>query len=139
MGHFHDKIKDIIIWDKINAQPAIGSGVLNSQFEIILVLSDTNAISRQFVDAPFKRGTLSNCWGIKRGKKISKDHGATFPEELVTKVVESFTHVGDTILDPFMGTGTTGVVCGNLNRKFIGIELSKNYFKLSKQRITGIV
>ena len=42
---------------------------------------------------------------------------------------------GDTVLDPFMGSGTTGVACVNTNRRFIGIELDKGYFDIAKQRI----
>lgn len=40
------------------------------------------------------------------------------------------------VLDPFMGSGTTGVVCAELGRKFIGIEIDKEYFELAKERIT---
>ena len=41
MGEFHDKIKELIVWDKLNAQPAIGKNVMNSQFEILLVLQNS--------------------------------------------------------------------------------------------------
>lgn len=44
----------------------------------------------------------------------------------------------DTILDPFMGSGTTGVACKNLNRNFIGIELDPEYFKIAKERIDNV-
>lgn len=44
---------------------------------------------------------------------------------------------GDTVCDPFMGSGTTGVACKNLNRNFIGIELDKEYFEIAKERITN--
>lgn len=135
MGEFSSQIKEIIIWDKINAQPAIGNNVLNSQFEILLVLQNSAPESRAFKTAEFNRGTLSNLWRIKRGKKIDKSHGAVFPEELARKVIKNFTKEGDLVLDPFSGTGTTGVVCKELGRSFTGIELSSEYCKLSNERI----
>jgi site-specific DNA-methyltransferase (adenine-specific) len=47
----------------------------------------------------------------------------------------SWTNPGDTILDPFMGSGTTGVACAKLGRKFIGIELEPKYFDIACERI----
>ena len=47
-------------------------------------------------------------------------------------------NVGDTILDPFMGSGTTGVACAELGVDFIGIELDKQYFEIAKSRIEAI-
>tara|TARA_R100000935_G_scaffold4565_5_gene10851 strand:+ start:1909 stop:2655 length:747 start_codon:yes stop_codon:yes gene_type:complete len=135
IGHFHLQIKEFIIWDKVNGQPAIGEGVLNSQFEVLLVLSKDNAISRKFDGANFDRGTLSNLWSIKRGKKIHKSHGATFPIELANKIVDNFSKVGDVVIDPFMGTGTTGVACKSLSRDFIGIEIDQDYYDIATNRI----
>jgi site-specific DNA-methyltransferase (adenine-specific)/modification methylase len=135
IGEFSDKIKEFIIWDKCNAQPAIGQGVMNSQFETVLVLQNSAPESRSFNTAQFDRGTLSNVWKIKRGKKVCKSHGAIFPDELAEKVIKSFSSEYAVILDPFMGTGTTGVACINLNRVFIGIEKDKEYFKISCDRI----
>ena len=135
MGYFHKNVKEFIVWDKCSAQPAIGSGVMNSQFEVLLVLQKSKPESRSFSTANFDRGLLSNLWRIKRGKKAHKSHGAVFPIELAEKVISNFTKSGDVILDPFMGTGTTGVACANLDRKFIGIEIDKDYFKISADRI----
>lgn len=135
IGDFHTKLKEFIVWDKEVAQPAIGSGVMNSQFEVILVFQNSAAISRSFKTAQFKRGTLSNLWRIKRGKKIVNSHGAVFPIKLAEQVIGNFTEVDASILDPFMGCGTTGVACKNLNRNFIGIELDPDYFQVAKERI----
>jgi site-specific DNA-methyltransferase (adenine-specific)/modification methylase len=135
IGHFHDKIKEFIVWDKINAQPAIGEKILNSRFEVILIFQNSHPESRKFNTAQFTRGTLQNLWQIKRGEKIDKSHGATFPEELVELVIKNFSLNGSTILDPFMGTGTVGVVCKKTNRHFIGIELLPPYFKIAEKRI----
>jgi len=135
IGHFHDKIKEFIVWDKINAQPAIGEKVLNSRFEVILVFQNSHPESRKFNTAQFARGTLQNLWQIKRGVKVDKTHGATFPEELVEVSIKNFSVAGASILDPFMGTGTVGVVCKKLNRNFIGIELLPKYFQIAENRI----
>tara|TARA_R110000787_G_scaffold64859_1_gene146339 strand:+ start:1253 stop:1987 length:735 start_codon:yes stop_codon:yes gene_type:complete len=135
IGDYNEHLKEIIIWNKINAQPAISQQVLNSQYEVLLVFDKHNAISRQFDTGTFDRGTLSNVWDIKRGKKLNKEHGATFPEALVEKILHNFTKPGDVVFDPFMGTGTVGVVCNKMNRDFIGVEIDQDYFNFAKERI----
>jgi len=135
IGEFSDKLKEFIIWDKVNAQPAIGQNVLNSQFEVVLVFQNSKPESRAFASSQFDRGTLSNIWRIKRGKKYSKNHGAAFPVDLAERIIMNFSEIDDVILDPFMGVGTTGVACKNLNRNFIGIELDKDYCNIAKERI----
>lgn len=64
-------------------------------------------------------------------------HPAPFPEKLAHDHVISWSNEGDTVLDPFMGSGTTGVACKNLNRNFIGIELDEQYFNIAKTRINS--
>ncbi len=128
IGDFSDNLKEIIVWDKINSQPSMHSGVLNSQHELILVFESENlAISREYKKCNFDRGTVSNVWNIKRCKKLVKDHGAVFPEELVETILKNFSKDNDIVYDPFMGTGTVARVCRNMNRNFIGSEISKYY------------
>jgi len=70
--------------------------------------------------------------------KIDKDkynHPTCKPVELMEKFVVNHTKDGDTVLDPFMGSGSAGVAAKNLNRKFIGIEMDDNYFEIAKKRI----
>lgn len=62
-------------------------------------------------------------------------HPAEKPIELMEWLINTYTNECDTILDPYMGSGTTGVACVNLNRNFIGIEMDDNYFEIAKQRI----
>lgn len=135
IGEFSDYLKDIIVWDKGNGQPAMSPGVLNRQSELILIFDSDNAISRKFEYCNFERGTLSDIWTIKRGKKIDSSHGATFPEELVEKILLNFTKEGDTIYDPFMGTGTTAGICTKLGRNYIGSESSKSYCDIISDRV----
>ena len=133
LGYFADKIKEVIIWNKENGQPAMSNGVLNSQFEFIFVFSDSKPYNRMFDTAQFARGTETNVWNIKRER--NKDHKAAFPQELVKRIIDNFTKEGDTIMDPFMGSGTTGVVCSMTGRNFIGVEIDKEYFNIAEKRI----
>ena len=63
------------------------------------------------------------------------EHPTEKPEELIKHFIEIHTNKSDTILDPFMGSGTTGVACVQLNRNFIGYEISPDYFKIAEKRI----
>jgi len=62
-------------------------------------------------------------------------HRTEKPIELMMWLVKTYSNVGNTILDPFMGSGTTGVACKELGRNFIGIEISPEYFEIAKKRI----
>ena len=53
----------------------------------------------------------------------------------VAGAIKMVTREGGTVLDPFLGSGTTGIACKNLNRNFIGIELDPEYFKIAEKRI----
>lgn len=63
------------------------------------------------------------------------EHSAVFPEKLVEFFIKSFSNEGDVVLDPFGGSGTTGVVAKGLNRDFILIEKEEEYFNLIKKRL----
>ena len=65
-------------------------------------------------------------------------HGATFPEQLANDHIISWSNEGDTVLDCFMGSGTTGKMALLNNRKFIGIEKDETYFKIAQDRIAAI-
>ena len=82
-----------------------------------------------------KYGARWNIWNIATEKGNAMGHPAIFPEHLAHDHIISWSNEGDTILDPFMGSGSTGVACVNTNRAFIGIELDQGYFDIAKQRI----
>lgn len=68
-------------------------------------------------------------------KPYSGAHFAVYPEELIQPCILAGSRVGDIVLDPFFGSGTTGQVCQNLGRKWIGCELNKDYEKLQNERL----
>ena len=83
-------------------------------------------------------GRRENVWIIPAGNNTSDDktdHPAVFPESLAMDHIISWSNKGDLVLDPFMGSGTTGKMSKLLNRNFIGIELDDNYFEIAKNRI----
>ncbi len=65
----------------------------------------------------------------------NSQHPTQKPVALLEYLIKTYTNEGDTILDPTMGSGSTGVACKNINRKFIGIEKDKQYFNIATQRI----
>jgi len=65
-----------------------------------------------------------------------RHHPNEKPLQLVSHFIELHSTEGQTILDPFMGSGTTGVACAKMGRKFIGIEIDEDYFNISVKRIT---
>ena len=81
-------------------------------------------------------GRRQNVWNVFPVKSPQERlHPAPFPIQLASDHILSWSNEQDIILDPFMGSGTTGVACQHLNRNFIGIELDEGYFNIAKQRI----
>jgi DNA modification methylase len=66
----------------------------------------------------------------------TKQHPAPYPIELAERLVRMFSFVGDTVLDPFMGTGTTTVAAAKWGRNSIGFEIDRHYYKLAQKRIS---
>ena len=75
---------------------------------------------------------VSGLWHLGTTKSLTK---ANFPESLPSMCINLLTYKGDLVVDPFMGSGTTGVVAVKNDREFIGFELSPNYCKLANNRI----
>ncbi len=74
-------------------------------------------------------------WTFSGESKKRIGHPAPFPLELPKRCIKLFSYIGDTVLDPFAGSGTTLIEAQRLNRKGIGVEISREYFELAKKRI----
>ena len=76
-------------------------------------------------------------WTFSGESKKRIGHPAPFPLELPKRCIKLFSYVGDVVLDPFLGSGTTVIAANKLNRKAIGVELDKEYFRLAVNRISS--
>lgn len=74
-------------------------------------------------------------WTFPGDARKNKEHPAPFPLELPKRCIKLFSYVGDVVLDPFLGSGTTLVAAALLNRKGIGVEIDEKYCRISKERL----
>lgn len=89
-----------------------------------------DVLEKSLVSGEYER---TNVW--RMNPITSSDHLAPYPEELSNRVVRYYSFVGDTVLDPFMGSGTTAVSCIRLKRNYIGCEIHDEYVKMAENRI----
>ena len=75
---------------------------------------------------------------VKNVSKSKHPHPCPVPVELMERIIKLTTNEGDLVVDPFAGSGSTGVACKNTGRNFIGMELDEKYFKIAKDRIDEI-
>jgi DNA modification methylase len=137
IGYFAEHIKEVIIWDKGFGQPAIQEQVFNSAFEYIIILSNNEPEKRMLKDATFNRGTQSNIFRIKNkhSNPYAKSHKAIMPLDVPRYFMQNFGLSDDLWYDPYMGTGTTAAAAIMEKKKFIGSEISKEYYDISNKRI----
>jgi len=110
---------------------------INSPFEGILILyKDKWKKDKQGKTDINKNEFMESCSGIwKIAPEHDRTHPAPFPKKLASRCIRLLSYEGDTVLDPFMGSGTTGVAAKELGRNFIGIEIEPKYFEIAKRRI----
>lgn len=140
IGNYHDKIKEIIIWNKTVWQPAMNHSVLSSAFEFIFVMSDSDCEFRKFDGVDFTIRGTSNIW-TGMNNSAGKDsfncdtHAAIMPIWIPRKILSLFSKTGDIICDPFSGLGTTMKAALEAKLDAIGIELSEEYCIIAKNRL----
>lgn len=114
-------------------------GVLRQRFYENSKYIKSGMIEKETGDIPLKerqdRRNKRSVWTVCT-KPYPDAHFATYPPELIQPCVLAGSKAGDTILDPFNGSGTTGEVALSLSRGYIGIELNKEYIKLTEKRLS---
>ena len=120
--------------------------VVNKSAGVVKTNSSRRKANGEFKNETRKPGKdfsrRTNIWrypvgaDVKTNKEL-KNHPAIFPEKLAKDHIISWSNKRDTILDPFMGSGTTGVSCKKLGRNFIGIEKDEKYFEIAVNRINS--
>jgi len=119
------ELKNILIWEKNNHGSGDLKGNYAPKYEFILFLTNGRKILNGKRD----------CNILKYNKTNNKLHPTQKPTDLLEFIINKSSENDNTILDCFVGSGSTGVACKNLNRNFIGIEKDEKYFDIAKQRI----
>ena len=160
------KLNDVMIWRKTNPMPQVRQPRYTQCFEYMFVFSKGkpktfNPIMRKTkfggkkydstaknMDGESGRHELNyivnseavdyNVWDIAISQNKTS-HPAVFPYENPYRHIKTWTNEGDVVLDPFVGSGTTGLAALNLGRKFIGIDMVEEYCKMSEERIKELV
>jgi DNA modification methylase len=129
-----------IIWEKSNGMPEAVKDRPTRCHEYVFLLTknphyfyNSEAIKEETTEGANKRNKRS-VWKINQ-KPYAGAHFAVFPEELVKTCMLAGSKEGDLVLDPFVGSGTTGAVANKLKRNFIGIDLNPDYCIMAEKRI----
>src|SRR5574337_1428170 len=128
MKQLEMKVLNDIVWQKSNPPPNLACRTLTNSTEIIIWASKNKKSKYTFNYVDMKKANnnkqMKNVWQFNAPTKKEKTHGkhpTQKPEKLMERIILSSTKEGDLILDPFSGSGTTGIVAYKLGRKYIGI------------------
>jgi DNA modification methylase len=146
-------LQSLYIWDKrkivrfssFGSYPYPPNIFSTFPFEWIIVFSKKgkrlNKVSKEIKEASklsakeWQEWAINSIWEMQPAKAKSIGHPAPFPEELPTRLIKLYSFVGDTVLDPFAGSGTTLVAAKKLRRHGIGYEINPDYIKLAEKRL----
>jgi DNA modification methylase len=103
---------------------------MNGLIDKILKKTPKDVLEKSLVKGDYER---TNIWRFNPETK--SEHPAPFPIELPQKLIEYYSFVGDIVLDPLMGSGTTCLAAKNKDRKYIGIEKKREYFDIAEKRL----
>ena len=123
---------NILCWHKSNPVPACGNKYLTDT-EFILFFREKGVK----IHGEFKTKFTYYVTPLNQKDKKIFGHPTIKPIEMVQNFVINSSQEGDVVLDPFLGSGTTGVACVNTHRNFIGMEVDKDYFDIAEKRINN--
>lgn len=155
-------LNDTMIWEKTNPMPQVKQSRYNQVFEYMFVFSKGKPKTFNPIMVPCKcaghvydstcknmggeNGRTHKTFNINNNKVDSNiwkiavaqnktSHPAVFPLEIPLRHIATWSNKNDVVLDPFMGSGTTGIAAAQLGRQFIGIEIDDEYCQMAKERI----
>ncbi len=143
MQHLNMKINNSIVWFKPNAQPNITTRMFTESTEHLIWAVKNHSKEKWTFNYEVMKGLndgkqMRNMWSIPltpKSEKWAGEHPTQKPFELLKRVILSSTNEGDTILDPFLGSGTTTAVAEYFGRNSIGIEKNKDYLSIIQKRL----
>ena len=157
-------LNDTMIWKKLNPLPVVKQPRYNPVFEYMFVFSKGKPKTFNPIMEPCKcaglnyNSTCKNMGGengrTKKNFNINKEkvkaniweiavaqnktkHPAVFPIQIPIDHIKTWSNEGDIVLDPFIGSGTTALAAKRLNRKYIGIDMSKEYCDIAIERLSS--
>lgn len=126
-------LRQSIVWSKPRADEPVRRDRPSTSHEYLFLLSKSKSSRSR---DPGEKWWQSNVWNVAPSPGID-GHGAPMPNEIARRCIVSSTGAGDTVLDPFGGAGTTGLVADRLGRSAILIELNPEYADMARDRIRG--
>ena len=135
----HKKLKfDLLIWDKSSEDGKYSmksSKFYTQDLEYVIRIYQSGVSLNKVWNKDHTKSDSSYYMKIQHYKQPRGLHESQKPVELLQKYLLTSTNENETVLDPFMGSGSTGVACVNTGRNFIGMELDPKYFEIAKERI----
>ena len=135
------KVLNTITWQKTDPPPNLSCKYFNFSTELIIWARKSQKVAHKFNYETMKQlngGTqMTDVWripSVSKWEKTCGKHPTQKPLRLLYRIILACTNEGDTILDPFAGSCTTGIAANLLNRKFIGIDQSEEYLQLGIKR-----
>ena len=136
------KILNDIVWEKPNPPPNLACRYFTHSTEMVLWARKSEKARHYFDYAEMKKinggKQMKNVWRLPapaNGEKKYGKHPTQKPVGLLERIIVASARPGDLVLDPFMGSGTTGVAAARLGRRFVGIELEEQYLAVAVRRI----